>query len=83
MTGTSPEASVTDTSVWQFAFLPSTVAYCGATPTEALPFLGSAVSSMISQALSPPTNPSACRHNVASSGALSQIPAPMKWCRRS
>lgn len=24
MSGTSPEASVNDTSVWQFAFLPST-----------------------------------------------------------
>lgn len=44
----SPEASVTDTIVWQFAFLPSTVAYWGATPTDALPFFGSAVSSMIS-----------------------------------
>ena len=78
MTGTSPEAKVTKTSIWQFAFLPSTVAYWGATPTEALPFLGRAVSSMISQPLSPPTNSSACRHNVTSSGPLSQIPAPMK-----
>jgi hypothetical protein len=68
MSGTSPEASVTDTSVWQFAFLPSAVAYWGATPTEALPFLGRAVSSMISQAPLPPTNSSAWRHKVASSG---------------
>lgn len=28
-------------------------------------------------------SPSACRHNVASSGALSQSPALMKWCSRS
>ena len=33
-TGTSFRASVTDTSVWQFALLPSIEAYCGATPTE-------------------------------------------------
>jgi hypothetical protein len=48
MTGTSPDASVSDTSVWQLAFLPSADAYCGATPTEWLPFLGKAVSSTIS-----------------------------------
>jgi hypothetical protein len=66
MIGTSPDATVTDTRVWQFAFLPSAVPYCGATPTEAFPFLGSAVSSMISQALSPPTSSSACCHKVAS-----------------
>jgi hypothetical protein len=34
ITGTSPDASVTETSVWQLAFLPSDDAYCGATPTE-------------------------------------------------
>jgi putative transposase len=34
MTGTSSDASVSDTSVWQLAFLPSADAYCGATPTE-------------------------------------------------
>jgi hypothetical protein len=33
---------VRDTSVWQLAFSPGTVAYCGATPTEWRPFLGSA-----------------------------------------
>src|SRR3546814_1904416 len=37
MIGTSRDASVTDTSVWQFAFLPSADAYCGATPTDAVP----------------------------------------------
>ena len=44
-TGTSLHASVRDTSDWQFACLPSAPQYCGATPTEAVPFLGSAVSS--------------------------------------
>lgn len=43
MMGTSPDAKVTDTNVWQFAFLPSTVVYCGALPTEAFPFLGRVV----------------------------------------
>src|SRR3546814_2402436 len=62
MIGTSRDASVTDTSVWQFAFLPSADAYCGATPTDAVPFFGNAVSSMISHALSPPTSASACSH---------------------
>src|SRR3546814_1886650 len=56
MIGTSRDVSVTDTSVWQFAFLPSADAYCGATPTDAVPFFGNAVSSMISHALSPPTS---------------------------
>ena len=39
ITGTSSRASVSDTSVWQLAFLPSAEAYCQATPTECLPFL--------------------------------------------
>src|ERR1700728_3176487 len=34
ITGTSSRASVSDTSVWQLAILPSAEAYCGATPTE-------------------------------------------------
>src|SRR6266487_3094746 len=46
MTGTSPRASVSDIRVWQFAVLPSAEAYCAATPTECVPFLGIAVSSM-------------------------------------
>ena len=50
VTGTSPRASVSETSVWQLAFLPSDEAYCGATPTECLPFFGSAVSSMMRKA---------------------------------
>ena len=37
ITGTSPRASVSDTRVWQLAFLPSAEAYCEATPTECLP----------------------------------------------
>jgi hypothetical protein len=40
MTGTSPRASVSDTKVWQLAVLPSAEAYCAATPTECVPFLG-------------------------------------------
>jgi hypothetical protein len=31
---------VTETSVWQLAVFPRAEAYCGATPTEWLPFLG-------------------------------------------
>ena len=45
ITGTSSRASVSDTSVWQLAVLPSAEAYCGATPTECEPFFGGAVSS--------------------------------------
>ena len=41
VTGTSPRASVSDTSV-----LPNAEAYCAATPTECLPFFGIAVSSI-------------------------------------
>jgi hypothetical protein len=59
MTGTSPRASVSDTSVWQLAVLPSAEAYCGATPTECAPFLGIAVSSITSTASLPPTSLSA------------------------
>ena len=40
VTGTSPRASVRDTSVWQLAVLPNAEAYCAATPTECLPFFG-------------------------------------------
>jgi DNA-binding transcriptional LysR family regulator len=59
MTGTSPRASVSDTSVWQLAVLPSAEAYCGATPTECAPFLAIAVSSITSTASLPPTSRSA------------------------
>ena len=44
-TGTSPRASVSETRAWQLAFLPSAPAYRWATPTEAEPFFGRAVSS--------------------------------------
>ena len=37
ITGTSPRASVSDTSVWQLAVLPRAEAYCAATPTECSP----------------------------------------------
>src|SRR5256885_2162243 len=56
MTGTSPRASVSDTKVWQLAVLPSAEAYCAATPTECVPFLGIAVSSITSTASLPPTS---------------------------
>ena len=56
MTGTSPRASVSDTRVWQFAVLPSAEAYCAATPTECVPFLAIAVSSITSTASLPPTS---------------------------
>src|SRR5215467_10581305 len=46
MTGTSPRASVSDTRVWQLAVLPNAEAYCAATPTEWVPFLAIAVSSI-------------------------------------
>ena len=71
-------ASVSETSVWQFAVLPSTEAYCGVTPTEWLPFFGNAVSSMTNTASSPPTSRSACTSSSASSGAASQTPPAAK-----
>jgi hypothetical protein len=43
ITGTSREASVTETSDGQLAALPSAEAYWGATPTELCPFFGNAV----------------------------------------
>jgi hypothetical protein len=59
ITGTSPRASVSETSTWQFAFFPSAEAYCAPTPTECLPFLGTAVSSITNTASLPPTSRSA------------------------
>src|SRR6516165_6951464 len=56
-TGTSPRASVSDTRVWQFAVLPSADAYCGATPTACVPFLGIAVSSITSTAFAAADQP--------------------------
>src|SRR3954468_1622384 len=53
--GTSPRASVSETRTWQFAVLPNAPQYCGATPTESSPFLGTAESSTTSTAASPPT----------------------------
>jgi hypothetical protein len=51
-----PRAHVSDTRVWQFAILPSAEAYWEATPTECMPFLGIAVSSITGTASLPPTN---------------------------
>src|SRR6266699_2152813 len=74
MTGTSPRASVSDTKVWQLAVLPSAEAYCAATPTECVPFLGIAVSSITSTASSPPTSLSAWISSSVSTGRC--IPDP-------
>jgi hypothetical protein len=73
-------ASVSETSDWQFAVLPSAPQYWRATPTECTPFFGSAVSSMISTASGPPTSRSASRASTASSGPLFQAGLLMKWC---
>src|SRR5262249_33015257 len=51
-----PRAHVSDTRVWQFAILPSAEAHWEATPTECMPFLGIAVSSITGTASLPPTN---------------------------
>src|SRR5262249_4330184 len=64
--------------VWQFAVLPSADAYCGATPTECVPFLGIAVSSITSTASLPPTSLSAWTSSSVSTGVASQTPAAMK-----
>ena len=69
ITGTSSRASVSDTSVWQLAVLPSAEAYCGATPTECVPFFGSAVSSTTRTPLAPPISLSAWIASSSSSGA--------------
>src|SRR6516225_4391198 len=74
-TRTSPRDSVSDTRVWQFAVLPSAEAYCGATPTECVPFLGIAVSSITSTASLPPTSLSAWTSSSVSTGVASQTPA--------
>src|SRR5262249_61779916 len=71
-------ASVSDTRVWQFAVLPSAGAYCGATPTECVPFLAIAVSSITSTASLPPTSLSAWTSSSVSTGVASQTPAAMK-----
>src|SRR4051812_10503403 len=52
--GTSLAASVSETSAWQFARLPSWPQYCRATPTERVPFFGSAVSSITNAASGQP-----------------------------
>src|SRR6202453_492108 len=72
ITGTSSRASVSDTSVWQLAVLPSAEAYCGATPTECEPFFGSAVSSMTRAAPAPPISLSAWIASSSSSSASSR-----------
>src|SRR5262249_28064242 len=80
---TSPCASVSDTKVWQLAVLPNAETNCEATPTECVPFLGIAVSSITSTASSPPTSLSAWISSSVSTGVASQTPAAMKWCNWS
>jgi len=64
---------VSETSDWQFVCLPSSPQYCGATPTERVPFFGIAVSSTTSTASPPPSNPSACSASTRHSGASSHF----------
>jgi hypothetical protein len=78
--GTSSRARVRDTRVWQLAFLPSAPAYWCATPTEAEPFFGSAVSSTTSTASGPPSIASAFAASAASSGAPSQAGLATTLC---
>jgi hypothetical protein len=49
-------AGMSQTRLWQLAVLPTTPAYCEATATECVPFLGSAVSSITRTASGPPTS---------------------------
>ena len=83
ITGTSPRANVSDTMVWQLAVLPSAEAYCGATPTECVPFFGKPVSSTIQAT----TGPCFC---IAGNTWLRTSPSKLsslqgalatKWCR--
>jgi len=75
ITGTSRDASVSDTSVWQLAFLPSAEANCDAPPTECVPFFGKNVSSIINQACGSPT----CRSASASSDASKGQRPRCRW----
>src|SRR3954470_8456926 len=81
--GTSPRASVSETSTWQFATLPNSPQYCRATPTESSPFLGRPESSTTSTAPSPPTCLSTSSASTRHSGASSQAGLLMKWCNWS
>ena len=78
MTGTSPRARVSDTNVWQLAVLPKAEAYCGATPTECIPFFGNVVSSTTRTASAPPTSLLAWLASSSSNGVSSQTPSETK-----
>ena len=78
-TGTSPLARVSETRTWQFARLPSRPQYWRATPTENLPCLGNAVSSMTNTASGPPTRASALSTRSRRKGASSQAALVTKW----
>jgi hypothetical protein len=79
-TGTSALASVSETSAWQFARLPSWPQYCRFTPTECRPCFTSAVSSTTSTASCPPTSRSADLTSSSSRGAVGQGEVETKWC---
>src|SRR5262249_46868101 len=64
--------------VWQLTVFPSAEVYCAATPTECMPFLGIAVSSITNTASLPPTSSSAWLSSSVSTGLASQTPAAMK-----
>jgi hypothetical protein len=75
------ERQLAPARIWHLTYLLSAEAYCGATPTEALPFLGSEVSSTTITAFSPlpPSSTSALRASSSRSGDASQVPAETKW----
>src|SRR5262245_53804215 len=75
MIGTSPRPSVSYTSVWELAVLPSAEAYSVATPTECVPFLAIAASSITSTASRPPTSLSAW---TSSSVSQALLPRPRR-----
>ena len=75
MIGTSPRPSVSYTSVWELAVLPSAEAYSVAIPTECVPFLAIAVSSITSTASLPPTSLSAW---TSSSVSQALLPRPRR-----
>jgi hypothetical protein len=78
---TSPRASVSDTRVWQFAVLPSADAYCGATPTECVPFLGIAVSSNVNAVTFAPADLASASPWRTALPASSEPSVGIKMCR--
>lgn len=69
-----------DTTAWQLVVFPATPGYWRATPTERLPFLSTAVSSMISTASGPPTSSCAFSAITYSGGLGLRQEVRTKWC---